>query len=318
MSAKIAFINNTALGDALIDLLFIEYLVQSNIEVTLYSNIMMKIAAFLPYISVKPIDQLIESPDYDLFLISWNRPMMLKLLRDARFKHKVIVVNEPSQREYLLSQNIVVNKPTILTDHPVLQSLVDHWDQLEYSPKQRLNQLDGIDKLARDVLGVMNPRRQIHYVIPDDWVYRKNKKQIVICHSSAVIKRQWNPKKFSVLASRLKKNGFDPVFLLAPGEVCPDVIAQHRHETLLLGDALRLIYESRCFVGNNSGLVHLASSLRIPAVNIFSKKAKSHKLWEPAFYQCQNLEPAFSLWPAANCRRNLVSVRTVFKRVCAM
>lgn len=324
MPAKIAFINNTALGDSLIDLLFIEYLIQSDLGVTLYCNILMKLKDYLPQIDIKKVDQLaidkdVLATEYDLIIISWNRPLMLDFLRDPRFTDKVIIINEPSQREYLQSQGITVTKPNLSSGDEVVLSLIEHWNQLEYSPEQKINQLDGIDKLSQEVLGIKNPQRKINYKIPDGWVYQKYKKRVVICHSSAVAKRQWNPKKFAKLATSLKQKGFEPVFLLAPGEACPDIIKQHTHETLLLGDALQLIYESACFIGNNSGLAHLASSLQIPTVNIFSKKSKSHKLWEPAFFTSQNLEPPFSLWPSKNCRRNLVSVRSVlnviFKKI---
>ena len=63
-----------------------------------------------------------------------------------------------------------------------------------------------------------------------------------------------------------------------------------------LSETAAYLYESGFFIGNDSGLGHLASNLGIPTVTV-AGKASSIKLWRPDWHIGKVVAPPFSLCP---------------------
>ena len=57
-----------------------------------------------------------------------------------------------------------------------------------------------------------------------------------------------------------------------------------------LSDIASYIYESKYMIGNDSGIGHLASSLKIPTFTIFSSNRKK-LFWHPDFYFADGITP---------------------------
>lgn len=116
--------------------------------------------------------------------------------------------------------------------------------------------------------------------------YRKYSHRVAIHPTSANPRKNWTPIQFVILAKKLRIYGYFPVFLVSPNEnyhwksFLPSYFPLHSFADL--SDLSSYLYESGAFIGNDSGLGHLASNLQIPTLTIFSKKSLS-PLWNPGF-----------------------------------
>ena len=115
--------------------------------------------------------------------------------------------------------------------------------------------------------------------------FRKNLQRVAIHPSSADPKRNWPLKKFLHLASLLKSRGYESFFILSHKERAFFVQEIEKEgfaapEFTSLQEMANFLYESGFFIGNDSGIGHLASALKIPTLTIFSKKRKE-KFWLP-------------------------------------
>jgi hypothetical protein len=83
----------------------------------------------------------------------------------------------------------------------------------------------------------------------------------------------------------LRKKGFEPVWIIGPQEIgeWKQMKGDFEMPEFSTLDVLaRYIYESGYFVGNDSGLGHLASFLEIPTLTITRRRAHA-KLWAPGY-----------------------------------
>ncbi len=123
--------------------------------------------------------------------------------------------------------------------------------------------------------------------LPSNHQYRKHPKRIVIHPTSNHPHRNWTRKKFLSLASILQKKNYQICFAVSP---------QEKHDwSFIEQEGFRLpefcnlrkladyIYESGFLIGNDSGLVHLASNLAIPTLTI-SGNPKRIRLWRPDWH----------------------------------
>jgi ADP-heptose:LPS heptosyltransferase len=114
-------------------------------------------------------------------------------------------------------------------------------------------------------------------------------KGLFVIHPGAGSRRKrWWIDNFVALADALKeKHAGDVVFLIGPAEkdllaALTEVAARksiHVHQVDDLMKVADLIQGSRCFVGNDSGLSHLAGFLGIPSVTVFGPS--STQRWSP-------------------------------------
>lgn len=111
--------------------------------------------------------------------------------------------------------------------------------------------------------------------------HRKNKLDIFIHPTSAKKGRSWSKKKFLLLFERLKKRGFNPKFIMNEHEK-----KDWDMDKVISFDSLDLLakelYQVGYFIGNDSGIGHLASSLNIPVICI-SRSKRTTDLWRPGF-----------------------------------
>ena len=117
-----------------------------------------------------------------------------------------------------------------------------------------------------------------------DLIFGKEKKRVVIHPTSKNEMRNWPAKKFLKLALLLKKKGYEPCFMTAPFERKKWEWVQFYGLSLpsfsSLHEMASFLYESRFFIGMDSGLGHLASSLHLPTLTIFACQRKK-EFWRP-------------------------------------
>ncbi len=109
----------------------------------------------------------------------------------------------------------------------------------------------------------------------------------VVIHPEANAEdKRWLKQRFLRVAAALQRRGHEVVFVVAPHE-------RHRWNDLASHgfaapqwndlDALAaFVYESGGFIGNDSGVGHLASNLGVPTVSLFRRRSVAER-WRPAW-----------------------------------
>jgi heptosyltransferase III len=104
-----------------------------------------------------------------------------------------------------------------------------------------------------------------------------SEKTIVIAPGSGSVSKCWPVENFLAAADQLKSNDFKVIFLLGPAEserFSPDVLARLGSTALYASDlslteVLQLLSASHGFIGNDSGITHLAGGLGLKTIAIF-------------------------------------------------
>ena len=131
--------------------------------------------------------------------------------------------------------------------------------------------------------------------VPHYLQFRRFPKRVIIHPTASTSDRMWPIASYIDLAKRLKDLDFDPVFSLSlkervffdqalPKQIfCPKISS--------LSDLAELIYESGYVIGNESGIVHLASNLQIPNI-VIAGHEKRIQLWRPGWLLGQIITPS--------------------------
>jgi heptosyltransferase-3 len=110
--------------------------------------------------------------------------------------------------------------------------------------------------------------------------------KIALIHPAAAFAtKQWATENFARVAEFLAERGFAPVAIAAPNE--SELLEHLRSEAsvkiitfdLSLPEVTVLARRSRLFVGNDSGIAHIAAAMGTPAVVIFGSSNVAH--WRP-------------------------------------
>jgi heptosyltransferase-3 len=110
--------------------------------------------------------------------------------------------------------------------------------------------------------------------------WRSYPKRVMIHPTSLKLEKNWPSFKFIQLAKRLHESGWDPQFCVTKEEKeewdlqLSQAYLQPAH-SLTLDDLAAYIYESAFYIGNDSGISHLASALKIPSLKIFDRKSRA-------------------------------------------
>ena len=149
---------------------------------------------------------------------------------------------------------------------------------------------------------------------PAGLIFQKHPKRIAIHPTSSLQTKNWPRKKFLKVASWLKKNGYEPVFITAPSE--RDQWGSPLFPSL--EELASFLYESGAFLGNDSGPGHIASYLNLPHL-IIGRSEKAMKLWRPGWHPGHVITPSRWIpnWKWLKLRENkgnqLVLVKNVIK-----
>ncbi|MCI5053010.1 MAG: hypothetical protein MRY21_07765 [Simkaniaceae bacterium] len=131
-----------------------------------------------------------------------------------------------------------------------------------------------------------------------DLSHRANPRRVVIHPTSGDARKNWRPDQFLRLAKSL--TGFEPVFVMAPEEKPQWAQLENAGFEIVtfpnLLELARFIHESGFFIGNDSGVGHLASNVQIPTLTI-SGNPKVARMWRPSW--CRGSVSTLK-WPLPN------------------
>ncbi|MHC4432224.1 MAG: glycosyltransferase family 9 protein, partial [Planctomycetota bacterium] len=142
---------------------------------------------------------------------------------------------------------------------------------------------------------------------------------VVIQPGSGGSEKCWYIGNFLAVAAGLASNGFEVVFLLGPAEqerFSDETIGQIRGAApcladLSLTDVLGLLSCAHSFVGNDSGIAHLAGAMGVKTAVVFGPTDRGmYKPLGPAVTAVAGSEATFASKPSISLQRTLLDVLT--------
>lgn len=260
MKKHVAIVCANGIGDGLIMMVAAHAFYQKGYEVSFFHHNLDQLKdwffplTFHPQPTASQIPLLCEKYDY------------VFLQNDNSEKAKVIMKHCPRNRLMILYPSYQAEKhlPLHVNDYvcnspiPLAQHIAKAMQQFFSDPMITTN--NGI-------------------TIPSQLIHRKNKKQVVIHPTSTTHLRTWKRQQFMTLGNILRKRGYFPVIVVSEKEkdLWPEAMSFSN-----LRDLCAFIYESDYFIGNESGLSHIASNLYVPNL-VIAGCAKRIKLWRPGW-----------------------------------
>ncbi|HVV69874.1 MAG TPA: glycosyltransferase family 9 protein [Gammaproteobacteria bacterium] len=285
-SAKhIGFIMSPSLGDALFSMIIPHNLNRHGYRVTVFNNFLYALRSWFPDADIQPWPQIEVSREilksFDLLLYVYH------------YNDKKLHAKE-------WHPNIV-----FLNDYPVYH--------------RAISMADIQIAICKELFSLSEVQHNNGMLRHPDAKFRSKPRQVAIHPTGASPDKHWLPKKFVALAEQLQTRGFDPIFLVSPKEKeLTSWVLDHglkRIEPTSIDVVAQHIYESGWFIGSDSGLGHLASSLGIPTITLMARHSICRR-WRPSFAPNKVLLPPFPMlfksWKAKYWK-HFVSVQSVLK-----
>jgi len=288
---KFAVVCASGIGDALLMLIASNHLQKLQVEITTFSNHLPSLQEWFPQFQFSlqpPLDQ-IESifAPFDAIVLQHDNTPKAKLIRQLR------------KPVYTLYGSHLTSK------HGPLRPYLD----VRFNPT--LCMAENIRQASQTLFPARAALENGLTPLPH-LIHRKYSKRVAIHPTSAVPSKNWMKASFLELRNTLAKNGWDPVFVTAPGD------AKQWGSPLFptLSELAAFLYESAFFIGNDSGPGHLASNLDLKTL-IIGPSQKHLTLWRPGWYPGAIAHPPnwieqFKL--AKENWRYFISVSNVFKQ----
>lgn len=194
-------------------------------------------------------------------------------------------------------QEILQNYSTVIhLGHSLLSQEVETWHSHSiflwrkplYTSKNSIVEVQLIQ--CREIFNIEEPTLNNGLVVPANVCFGKYQNRVMIHPTSSKIDNQWPPKKFAQLAKILSLRGYQPYFILLPQErgsweknAGPGLsIPSYQN----IDEVAAALCESGYFIGNDSGIGHLASNVGLPTLTIMIRFGLMRQ-WRPSFH-CRN------------------------------
>lgn len=249
-NAKIAFICSFCLGDTLMSLVTINNFVRNGYNIEVFGDYAFALRDWFPQFKIQP---LLTKPDQHLL------------------KEYDVVLH---MYETVLSKDVAAWHPFSITLSDSIYYIAD------------MTMTDIQVKLCQLEFELDNVQRTNNIVPPSELEHRRYRKRIVYHPTSSLLRKNWPAKKFLKLAKILQKEGYENYFIVSPQERSDWLWLQDQGiylpEFSSLSDVAKFIYQSGYFIGNDSGIGHLASNLGVPTLSIILRKGVA-KQWRPTW-----------------------------------
>lgn len=146
--------------------------------------------------------------------------------------------------------------------------------------------VDIMASVCQGVFGLAHVVKSNGFKIHGELEFRKHHHRVIIHPSASIPMRQWAVQRFIALAHQLKKHNYEPVFVIAAYEQPQFTWIAEQGFTMVANPSIealpQLFYESGWFIGNDSGVGHLASNIGIPTITLATGKGKTLR-WRPGW-----------------------------------
>lgn len=283
----IAVIGGQGLGDNLIEMVIANNAVLAGYRVTMFSTILSGMREWFPEVrileSLRPSQFEVDLVDYKR--IFWPR----------------------------LPVGIVTN-----------EEVLSCWVEYEPMYQKGNSQVDNMVSISQKVLRLKKPVVENGIYAPSGFHWRRFPKRVCIHPTSAEESKNWLPVRFIQLGQRLKEKGFDVCFIMSASEKAAWASLLEKIFPLYgfssVAECAAFVYESGCFIGNDSGGGHLASCLQIPTLSIHGRRGKA-RLWKPGWGNVEVVTPKVNLigsYLRQHYWKYFLSVKTVERRFQAL
>ncbi len=269
MTSQIAILSAQGLGDALLMRIACYYFEKAGADVILYHPNPEIIQPLFPqshFSKYPPIDEFTKIfAKYDLVFLENDHSekawALMKLREEGLLPHLEVffpTLNKKMQKpcDYLCDPKLSIATNLSLACHHLLPS----------------------QKISKDN----------NLTLPTHICKNKHPTQVILHPTSKDPKRNWKKKQFLSLAKKLKALGFTPIFSVSVEELPLWESIQNDGFHIIASNSLLdlaiLCYESTYFIGNDSGIGHLASNVGLPTITI-SGNPKRVSLWRPDWAQ---------------------------------
>ncbi len=263
------------LGDGLIALVLSNNLRLNGHRVETFHPFLKGLQEWFPSLLLKPFPQIAEMEmalkKFDRFFIIYEKTEWMKAILDIcqqRYPERTVVLNPIATRN---------------RDYP-------YWEQGKFDGAYPF--VDNLYWYCQKQLGLPVVTKSNGIACPETVQFKRYPHRVVLHPKSSREGKNWPIEKFIQLAFRLKKEGWDPAFILTreereqysiEAEWMP--IFQNIHEMAIY------ISESGFMIGNDSGIGHLASCLGLSTVTICRNRATA-EFWRPAWSRGEIVAPS--------------------------
>lgn len=250
------------LGDALLFLIVANNLEREGFLVTVYHDSLSEMQGWFPRFNIK-------------------RPLSLKEIKEDMKASDIIVINKDStniNRELcLFSKREFFEKTWILK--ATTTKAKDR--SSDFYLNKRNTMAENLQAFCKEAIFLKSPTSE-NGIKKRGNIEKKNR--IVIHPTGKNFSHHWPKEKFLKLSIKLQKLGYQVSYIITKDEVEGwEDIKRHGIELPFFRslDELSLyIAQSGYVIGNNSGIAHLSSSLKVPTFVIFSSK-RQYLFWRP-------------------------------------
>lgn len=308
---KIAFVCSRRLGDALIAMVTINNLVRRGYAVEVFGDYIYALRDWFPWVKVFPHVPYAETKIADnAYGKSRDTSYDTALLRKIFSPYSVVLHMYDDDSNRLAAY---------LSWHPCSVALSN-------SPlyKSRFSMVDIQTAICRTELGLFDISRENNIRPLSHLVAHRHLRRVIFHPTSFLTRKNWPKHKFILLAQKLMRLDYEVSFIVAQEERSEwrDVINSDiaLPELASLSAVATFIYESGFFIGNDSGIGHLASNLGVPTVSIILRPGVARQ-WRPTWADGEVvLSPAWlnprpvkeKLW------KHFVTVGMVLKKFIAL
>ena len=256
VAGPVAVAMSNAIGDTLVMMVVVRNLLRQGITVTVYGRTADALRSLFP--------------DVDIVMPPEDRDAYIAALRD----YSVVL----QMHEHQPIEGLADLLPTVRTLR-----------ETEYA-KQGGCMAERFATYARHTFGVAQASIDNGMTPPAGKQHRLHRRRVVIHPEATTDDKRWGNPRFIRLALMLRQQGYEPHFVLAPHERArwPELAASgiSAPEFANLVELAEWIYESGWFIGNDSGVGHLASNLGIPTLSLFRRRGNAQR-WKPAWGRTQ-------------------------------
>lgn len=283
---SVAFVMSPRIGDTLISMVVANNLARHGVDVTLYSDHLHDMRNWFPGFRIEP------------------------------------ALRPPQAPAELARHDIVLHayESDVVGDHPRCW-VMDRWPTY----RQVKPMVDIQLEICRECLGLPDPlTRENGLVPPVDAGGDKVRNRVAIHPTASDRQKQWLPRRFRELAQVLHGQGYEPCFVVEPNERAEWAWVEKQGFPLVsyaaLDDLARWLTKAGVFVGNDSGIAHLASNLGVPAVSL-AMRPRIARRWAPGWAPSLAITPPPVMpgrWLRELSWKYLLSVRKVERAVEAL
>ncbi|MDX3904921.1 MAG: glycosyltransferase family 9 protein [Pigmentiphaga sp.] len=282
----VAFVMSPRIGDTLISMVVVQNLVRQGWRVTVFSDHLRALEAWFPGFDIRP-----------------------------RFTSK-------QARRHLAGTDVVLHAYAADVVGDVRQWHPRAWVMDEWAVYRQVKPMVDIQlDVCRHALGLHHATRHNGLVVPGALRIDVVRNRVIIHPTASALHKQWLPIKFLDLARRLRDAGYEPCFVVAPAELISwRWVERHGFRVAAhgsLGDLAAWLIQAGLFIGNDSGLAHLASNVGVPAISLAMRPSIARR-WAPGWAPSIALTPLPLLpgrWLKEACWKYLLPVSKVMGAV---